>query len=617
MTIVIEVTEAQILIALGCVLFITIIWLCLVRKKRGPRKKGEEATHKTQEVTESGAGNVDHDDVEVTDEMQVTDAEEYLPAFTFAEAMKPTAIILQQSKCILQGSPSIYKVPVKIMRTITAGIEKVEVGTPHLTPKPTRVFMAVGATGAGKSTLINGMVNYLMGVKFEDGCRFKLITDEVAQSQAHSQTQKITSYTIYWYEESPVDYNLIIVDTPGFGDTRGIERDKQITAQIKDFFSLKGDAGIDQIHGIGFVTQSSLARLTLTQKYIFDSVLSIFGKDIKNNIFIMSTFADGSESVVKGAVEAAQIPYCKLLQFNSEPLFAGNTNQFSKMFWDMAYKSFKEFFINFAKTNAVSLQLTREVLKEREHLECIVSGLQQQIKNGMAKIDELNQEKQVLKSHEADILKNKDFTYKVTVCKQRKVSICEKDTFVTNCQKCNFTCHKNCHISNNNQKRNCAAMDSLGNCKTCPGKCHWTMHHNNSYYFETYEEEEERTSKKLKANFQSAIIRKSGIQEMIIKLEQELQDFHNQILANIKQVQQCLQRLAEIALKPNPITEREYIDLLIQVENSEKKPGFMRRITYLKEIKQQAEQIARNEDFIRKHPSSKHGWDSVTQLGKK
>ena len=602
MTIVIEVTEAQILITLVCVLFITIIRLCLVRKKRGPTKNGEGTNRGrgTQpRITESGAGNVEHDDVEITDEQQVTDSyadAEYLPAFTLAKAIKPTVILLQQSKCILQGSPSIYKVPVKIMRTITAGIEKAEVGTPHPTPKPTRVFMAVGATGAGKSTLINGMLNYIMGVKFEDDCRLKLITDEIALSQAHSQTQKITSYTIYWHEESPVDYNLIIVDTPGFGDTRGIERDKQITAQIKEFFSLRGDAGIDQIHGIGFVTQSSMARLTPTQKYVFDSVLSIFGKDIKNNIFIMSTFADGSEPAVKGAIEAARIPYCKLLQFNSEPLFAGNTNQFSKIFWDMVYKSFKEFFINFAKTNAVSLQLTREVLKEREHLECIVSGLQQQIKNGMAKIDELNQEKQVLKAHEADILKNKDFTYKVTVCKQRKVSIC--DTFVTNCQKCNFTCHKYCHISNDNQKHNCAAMDSVGNCRTCPGKCHWTMHHNNSYYFETYEEEEERTSKHLKANFQNAIVRQSGIQEMIVKLEQELQDFHNQVLANIKQVRQCLQRLAEIALKPNPITDSEYIDLLIQVENNEKKPGFMRRITYLKVIKQQVEQMARNEDLI-------------------
>ena len=30
-----------------------------------------------------------------------------------------------------------------------------------------------------------------------------------------------------------IDYNLTIVDTPGFGDTRGIERDKQIMNDIK------------------------------------------------------------------------------------------------------------------------------------------------------------------------------------------------------------------------------------------------------------------------------------------------------------------------------------------------------------------------------------------------
>ena len=655
MGITIEVTEVGVLVAIICVLLLAFVWLFL--SKRREIKEIKESQTSTKIATPKVNEKKKHKDVTDSEDSHSDNVSEDDYYYQLREARRarrrqhilqqptvpavpqlavpqpiiaqPTVIelpkritqvekLLQTARCISHGSPSVYKihVPVESTKTVTAGIEKAEVGTPHPTSKPTRVFMAVGATGAGKSTLINGMVNYLMGVKFEDECRFKLITDEVAQSQAHSQTQKITSYTIYWHEESPIDYNLIIVDTPGFGDTRGIERDKQITAQIKDFFSLKGDAGIDQIHGIGFVTQSSLARLTQTQKYVFDSVLSVFGKDIKNNIFIMATFADGNEPAVKGAIKEAKIPYCNFLQFNNEYLFASNTN-FSAPFWQMAYESFKNFFIHFTRTETVSLQLTRAVLKERQSLESIVAGLQKRIKDGIAKIDELNQEEQVLREHEADILKNKDFTYKVKIAKHRKVDIAGQGWYVTNCQKCNFTCHSSCIYSNNRDKHMCSAMDGNGtkaSCKVCPGKCHWTQHDNTPYYFETYEEEETRTSNDLKQRFQDASTKKTGVQGMISKLEKELEDLYNEVFLNIRQVRQCLQRLDEIALKPNPLTDADYIGLLIQAEQNEKKPGFMKRIEYLSEVKEQAELMAQmGDDEIEKltREGAKTWWKTI------
>lgn len=625
-TFTIEVTQVQVFVSVICALLLVIVWLFLSKRKLSKAVTLLRQSHVPEKIQEISVDHEVHEAVEESsnkkkpeasadsdtsedsqdDEFYTLQLQQPRRKFVMekqqpivasnpsvsVKTLKQVEQLLQASTCISRGSPSMYKLPVKLKRTVKQGIEKEEVGTPHPLSKPTRVFMVVGATGAGKSTLINGMVNYLMGVKFEDHYRFKLITDEAAKSQAHSQTQKITSYTIYWHEESPVDYNLIIVDTPGFGDTRGMDRDNQIKGQINDFFSLKGDAGIDQIHGIGFVIQSTLVRLTATQKYVFESVLSVFGNDIKNNIFIMSTFADGSEPAVKVAIREAQIPCFELLLFNSERLFANNTDQFSKMFWNMAYKSFQEFFARFSRTETVSLQLSREVLKERQQLECTVTGLQQRIKDGIAKIDELHQEEQVLKEHEADIQKNKNFTYKVKIAKQRKIDISGQGKYVTNCQQCNFTCHKPCSFSNDSDKFKCVAMDRGGitaaRCQICPGNCHWKMHNNNSYYYETYEEEETRMSSELKNKHHDANLKKAGTQGMILKIKQEVQDLHNKLLLDIQKVRQCLERLSRIALKPNPLTDVEYIGLLIQAEQIEGKPGFMRRITYLNELKDKA-----------------------------
>ena len=64
--------------------------------------------------------------------------------------------------------------------------------------------MLVGATGSGKTTLINSMINYYFGVEYEDNFRFKLITEEDngKRNQAHSQTSWITAYTIFTRKDS-------------------------------------------------------------------------------------------------------------------------------------------------------------------------------------------------------------------------------------------------------------------------------------------------------------------------------------------------------------------------------------------------------------------------------
>ncbi|CAG2193630.1 unnamed protein product [Mytilus edulis] len=96
--------------------------------------------------------------------------------------------------------------------------------------------MLVGATGSGKSTLIDGMINYITDVSYEDDFRFSLI-DVTQDEKKHqgdqtvSQTEWITTYRIPCIRGGKLDYNINIIDTPGFGDTRGIKRDKELVAQ--------------------------------------------------------------------------------------------------------------------------------------------------------------------------------------------------------------------------------------------------------------------------------------------------------------------------------------------------------------------------------------------------
>lgn len=56
----------------------------------------------------------------------------------------------------------------------------------------------------------------------------------------------------------------------------------------------------------------------------------------------------------------------------------------------------------------------------------------------------------------------------------------------------------------------------------------------------------------------------------------------------IKQVQRCLHRLDEIALKPNPLTEVDFLELLIESEKQQAEPGWKHRVKYLESAKEQA-----------------------------
>jgi len=86
------------------------------------------------------------------------------------------------------------------------------------------------------------------------------------------------------------------------------------------------------------------------------------------------------------------------------------------------------------------------------------------------------------------------------------------------------------------------------------------------------------------------------VQGMIDQLGADLSNVHTTVMGMIFKAQQSIRRLDEIALKPNPLTQLEYLELLIQSEKSEAKPGWKKRVHYYEEAKRQAEILSRVKD---------------------
>ena len=146
------------------------------------------------------------------------------------------------------------------------------------------VVLFCGRTGDGKSTAINAFFNIIKGVKLEDNYRFILITEQKKpKGQAESQTDGVHLYYLKDYNNKPV----IIIDSQGYGDTRGLKYDNMINDAFRYVFSNV----IKHINTVCFISKSNTNRLDIQTKYIFSSVTSLFSEDITENFIILATFA--------------------------------------------------------------------------------------------------------------------------------------------------------------------------------------------------------------------------------------------------------------------------------------------------------------------------------------
>ena len=105
-------------------------------------------------------------------------------------------------------------------------------------------IMIIGETGVGKSTWIHSFINYMQSIQLEENDRYYLFDEKSLQEEyqkTHGEKQPGSSVTdtpaIYNIEASMLFKNPIrLIDTAGFGDTRGAKYDEKITEDIKNLF---------------------------------------------------------------------------------------------------------------------------------------------------------------------------------------------------------------------------------------------------------------------------------------------------------------------------------------------------------------------------------------------
>jgi predicted GTPase len=109
------------------------------------------------------------------------------------------------------------------------------------TTKPEKRILIVGETRSGKTTILNGLANCLYGVQWIDPFRFRVVTkeDESRYPDVKKQTRS-----------HPLGYNIVMIHTPGFGDTDSMERDQETVRNLKSLLESQGVLGADCLRSL-------------------------------------------------------------------------------------------------------------------------------------------------------------------------------------------------------------------------------------------------------------------------------------------------------------------------------------------------------------------------------
>ncbi|XP_038590426.1 septin-2-like [Micropterus salmoides] len=503
--------------------------------------------------------------------------------------------IISKSDLFRSGPPAVYQLRPKkenigSLRRMTLGERNVN--------KINKTILLVGETGTGKSTLVNALVNYAMGVKWEDDVWFQIVEDEKERLEQESQTSDVMVYQIFGFEGETLPYSLTIIDTPGYGDTRGIEHDDIISQRLLDLFR---SGELHEINAVGLVLKANVYHLSDRMRYIFDSVVSLFGKDMEKNIVALITHSDGliPENVLK-ALDAAKVK-CARNEKNQPVYFLFDNCQDTERTqgyktvletaWETSMRGMNEFTYFLEKSGPQNVKTTVDVLKTRIKLTACIQNLKERVEFTEQKQRENQQTQEALKKHEEEMKRNEEFTVEVDEIYKEKERIKRKGLLFKGAVCCTV-CEENCHYPGCTVSwypEHCQVMKD-GRCTSCTRKCPVSDHVKEKWIYVTKTRKVQKTLQDVKEKYERG---KAGCEEttsLLETLEKQMEKLQKEKDQMLEESFKHVVRLDQIALNVDSLSTHVHLDFLIE---KMKEKGDAEKVQKLEEMKSREDEGTR------------------------
>lgn len=440
---------------------------------------------------------------------------------------------------------------------------------------------------SGKTTLLQGIMNYIFGVSSSDNFRLCFAPEFSNTSKLYEDW--VTMYEFQEYEGGNLGYPLTIIDIPRINGSKG----KYIQTLHKQMNNLV-DLYQTQIDCICLVAQANTFSFPCDQIEHVQSIKYLFETESDADMSCFFTFADLGPAHVEKALEENNIAFNKSLSVNCSILFQ-TIEKSSDFFWKTNYEAFEKFFNHLQESVSKSLRKQLHcpgdpsIPENRKELTSNIALLHPEVRNDLTKLGEIKNHLKKFSIHKEEIMSTGDFSFTIEEITQTKQPL-QPGKHVTNCMHCFCTCHKDCAYENNDDKYKCSAMTD-GYCTFCIDGCEWYLHENTPHIYIYNSVKVTKSYKEMKSSYEAEKKKPLDYNEYLEHLNKDVEALLGRLHDKVTRITEYDDELRGIQKSPLAGSFDATIDKMIAAEKEGKEMGFQHRIEMFQELKKYADLI--------------------------
>eukprot|EP00930_Biecheleria_cincta_P011432 TRINITY_DN11423_c0_g1_i1.p1 TRINITY_DN11423_c0_g1~~TRINITY_DN11423_c0_g1_i1.p1 ORF type:complete len:802 (-),score=120.51 TRINITY_DN11423_c0_g1_i1:489-2894(-) len=343
---------------------------------------------------------------------------------------------------------------------------------PLLEPVLNYVMLVMGQTGSGKTSLINLLGS--LDLAFPDG---RLPLELIRKFAEHTVCDKSLEFAsddamasktsdAQTYSVKIGNVSFTIIDTPGFGDSRGMEADEKHVKLILNCLEKVGE-----VNCVLLTINGREARLNATLKYVLSMLTSVMPSRVLENIAVLFTNTDNERKLNFKMAELERMglmsppfvclenPLSELdraLQ-NGDDLDETLVSE-AQVSVQKALATIASFFGKVKSFDPVPTVHFKEVYEKREEIEAILSNAHEKYQEAEAKSQEVSRIKE-------DIIRTGRVEPQTVERIEWRLQPCDKTSYVCHHPDCHSNCTPAFPVSMVSMLR--VELDTMTKCTKC------------------------------------------------------------------------------------------------------------------------------------------------------